>query len=56
LAQETLLQAAGSTMVNSERVRLRDLFKNRKGLHPAWGTMIVRGGSKGTFQLADPRV
>jgi hypothetical protein len=36
--------------VEAESSRLSDLFKN----HPAWGTMIVPGGSAGTFQLRRP--
>lgn len=32
--------------------RLRALFG--KGTHPAWGTMIVHGLTKGTFRLSDP--
>jgi len=30
--------------------RVRDLFRN----NPAWGTMIVPGGTRGTYQLKDP--
>lgn len=41
----TLLEKAGS-----ESKRLKDVFKN----HPAWGTMIVQGETKGTHQLAEP--
>ena len=45
LRQETLLDAAGS-----ETKRLVHLFKD----HPAWGTLIVPGGGKGLFRLAEP--
>ena len=41
---ETLLEQSGS-----EGSRVRDIFKN----HPVWNKMIVSGGSKGTFRLAD---
>ena len=45
LAQHTIIDAAG---VSGER--LFDLFN--KGKHPAWGTLIIQGGTKGAFRLA----
>jgi hypothetical protein len=45
VGQQTVLENAGS--VSS---RLVDLFKN----HPALGTMIVRGQTKGSFRLSKP--
>jgi hypothetical protein len=48
---KTVLEEAESAMVDSERPRLRDLFRD----HPAWRTMIV-SASKGTYRLADPMV
>ena len=44
IRQETLLDQVGSESRN-----LSDLFKG----HPAWGKLIVGGGSKGAFRLAD---
>lgn len=40
-----LLDVAGS-----ECVRVSDIFR----AHPAWGSLIARGGSRGTFRLLDP--
>lgn len=34
-----------------ENYRLRQTFEN--GKHPAWGTFIIPGSTKGTFRLAD---
>ena len=48
VSQETILEAAGSAGSN-----LRDVFKAKKGMHPAWGTMIVEAG-KGCFRLQEP--
>jgi len=49
LSQETLLDKSGSS-----GARLRDVFKEAKGMHPAWGTMIVES-RKGVFRLSEPR-
>ena len=35
--------------------RLRDVFKTGKKNHPAWGSMIVPGRTKGTHRLVKPR-
>jgi hypothetical protein len=48
LSEETILEQAGS-----EGSRLRDVFKEKRGMHRAWGTMIVEAG-KGRFQLHEP--
>jgi hypothetical protein len=45
VAQQTILLDAGM-----DSARLVDLFKR----HPAWQTMIVRGGSKGAYRLQGP--
>jgi hypothetical protein len=45
LSQAYLLEESGA-----ESKRLSDIFSK----HPAWGTMIVEGGSKGTYRLAPP--
>lgn len=41
-----LLEVAGSS-----GTRLRDVFKG----HPAWGTVIVKDGARGSVQMPDPR-
>lgn len=38
---------------DSQGSRVRDIFKDRNGLHPAWGAMIV-SPRKGQFRLASP--
>jgi len=35
--------------------RLPDVFKCKGKYHPAWGTMIVPGTTKGTVQLREPK-
>lgn len=45
MRQETLLARVGS-----EGDRLANLFRD----HPAWNTLIVPGGAKGTFRLQEP--
>jgi hypothetical protein len=45
VGQAAILEAAGS-----ETERLRSLFVG----HPAWGVLIVVGGGKGTYRLAQP--
>jgi len=47
VSQTTILDKA-----DSRGARLRDVFE--KGKHPAWKTMIVDGGRKGAYRLADP--
>jgi len=47
VGQDTILEA-----VESAQGRLDYVFKN--GKHPAWGTMIVKGSTKGAFRLAKP--
>lgn len=48
LSEETILEQAGSA-----GSRLRDVFKSKKGMHEAWGTMIIEAG-KGRFRLKEP--
>jgi len=48
LKEETILDKAGSL-----GSRLRDVFKEKKGMNAAWGTMIV-SSSKGCFRLREP--
>jgi hypothetical protein len=48
LTEETILEKAGSC-----GNRLRDVFKVKKKMHPAWGTMIVTAG-KGRLRLQEP--
>jgi hypothetical protein len=45
LGDATILEAADS---DAERLGL--VFRD----HPAWGTMIVEGSTRGTHRLADP--
>jgi hypothetical protein len=45
IGEVTLLERAGLS-----GNRLRDVFE--KGGHPAWGTMIIPGDTKGSFQLS----
>ena len=46
---------ADSTQVNNKRPRLLDLFRGTgKSTHPAWGTMIVEGDTKGAHRLESP--
>lgn len=40
--------------IDSATDRLRNVFKRKGGMHPAWGTLILRGQTKGTFRLAPP--
>lgn len=49
-------EISGSTILEDNRVesnaeRLRDIFRSRGKQHPAWGTLIREGETKGTFQL-----
>jgi hypothetical protein len=46
---ETLLDAAGR---NDKK--LPDLFKQHRRRHPAWGVVVVQGGTKGTTRLRLP--
>jgi hypothetical protein len=47
VGQETLLEAAGC-----ESKRVRDLFRLANGtMHPAWGHILMPGGSRGSFRL-----
>jgi hypothetical protein len=49
VGDETLLKAVDH---EAPPASLRNLFRN----HPAWGTMIVSGGSKGAHRLAEPEI
>ncbi len=49
-------QAAILEEVDSDRRRLSDVFGRGKKRHPAWGTMIQPGATKGTFRLAEPEI
>jgi hypothetical protein len=49
LGQDSILESADSACS-----KLGDVFD--KGKHPAWGTMIVAGKTKGAFQLAKPKI
>lgn len=49
LSQELLLEESGSS-----GGRLRNVFKEAGGMHPAWGTMIVES-RKGVYRLSEPR-
>jgi hypothetical protein len=44
VGQESLLESSGS-----ESAKLSDVFKDS----PAWNTLVVSGGSRGTFRLAN---
>ena len=48
VGDETLLSAVDP---EAPPARLSTLFRN----HPAWGTVIAAGGSKGTHRLVDPK-
>jgi len=48
LGKDYLLEKAGS-----ETSRLRNVFKEKDGMHPAWGTMIVES-RQGVFRLSPP--
>jgi hypothetical protein len=50
LSQVTVLGEAESAMADNKKPQLRKLFTG----HPAWGTLIVKGSTKGTYRLADP--
>ena len=51
VSQDAILEAVKS----SRRDRLDHVFRvKRSKFHPAWGTMIVRGSTKGTFRLQEP--
>ncbi len=47
IGEQTILEHA-----ESSQGRLSNVFQN--GNHPAWGTMIVSGPTKGTFRIAAP--
>ena len=47
VGQETILE---HPEVEAESRRLADVFKG----HPAWGKMIVKGGTAGAYRLANP--
>ena len=49
IGEQTLLE---SQRVESSQIHLSHVFD--KGEHPAWGTMIRPGTTKGTFRLAKP--
>lgn len=49
VAEQTILS---NEWVDSSQQRLAQVFD--KGKHPAWGTMIKPGGTKGTFRLVKP--
>ena len=49
VSQDYLLEAVGS-----EANRLTDLFRGGRGRHPAWGTMIQPGSTRGTYRLVPP--
>jgi hypothetical protein len=49
VGQETLLRRA-----SADTHRLRDVFKTARGVHPAWGTMIKPGATKGAYRLQEP--
>lgn len=38
--------------VDSESTKLQNTFRSRTGAHPAWGTLVIPGKSKGTHRLA----
>jgi hypothetical protein len=48
MGNESIIEEAGSV-----GDRLRNVFKEKGGMHPAWGWMIVPA-RKGSFQLAEP--
>jgi hypothetical protein len=53
---QMLLEAAGSSMVEGEKPRLRELFRDHKAprrLHKAWGRIILRVENS-LYRLADP--
>src|SRR5262249_46923002 len=47
-------QAAILEEADSTAGRLRDVFRQGKKYHEAWGKMIVEDARKGMFRLADP--
>jgi hypothetical protein len=47
IGQETLLEGAGL-----DGGRMRDVFRSKGGMHPAWGVLVVQGAAKGTFRLS----
>ena len=49
IGEQTLLE---SQRVESSQSHLSQVFD--KGNHPAWGSMIKPGMTKGTFRLAKP--
>ena len=54
LAEETIGEEVDSA---ADRFRLMHVFRDKsRGAHPAWETMIVRGGPRGVFRLAEPAV
>jgi hypothetical protein len=47
VGDQTILESIGS-----QARRLLDLFRDGNEMHPAWGTMIVDGGTKGAHRLS----
>jgi hypothetical protein len=51
VSEATILEEA-----DSESSRLGDVFGRGKGRHPAWGSMIQPGSTKGSFRLVPPEI
>ena len=41
------------TQAGVDQTRLIDVFRSKGKAHPAWGTMLVQGQSKGAYRLSD---
>lgn len=51
VSQTYLMEQTGTA---SDMPRLRDVFRSADGCHAAWGTMIVKGETKGSYRLQLP--
>ncbi len=51
VGEATILEAA-----DCDCVRLSDLYGRGNNRHPAWGTIIQAGATKGTYRLAEPEI
>lgn len=45
-----------TTVADVSQTRLVDVFKSKGSMHPAWGTVIVPGETKGSYRLSDAAI
>jgi hypothetical protein len=42
-----------TTQADVSHTRLLEVFRGKQGMHPAWGTMLVQGETKGAYRLSE---